>query len=157
MPEPDEFTSDTESDYTKLRDLLVAGQWQEADEETGVVMLKITHRVSSGWITEEDIVEFPSKDLKIIDSLWVRHSKSRFGFSVQSLIWERVGEDYLRFSDAVGWRVDYKWQHYSQLVFGLEAAIGHLPAAPFFTSNGAAIGWAASLPLKLEDCYADDF
>ena len=28
----------------------VAGQWQNADEETGAVMLKIARRVTAGWL-----------------------------------------------------------------------------------------------------------
>lgn len=35
-------------DSTQLRDLLAAGQWQQADQETGVVMLKIAPIASTG-------------------------------------------------------------------------------------------------------------
>lgn len=157
MSGQDEFASDVGVDYTQLCELLAAGRWQEADEETGAVMLKIANRVTAGWIREEDITQFPCPDLETIDYLWVKYSKGHFGFTEQSHIWESVGEDYLKFSDAVEWRVNYNWLHYSQLTFSLEAPKGHLPAAPFYKSGGLAIGWAATLVPKLADCYADDF
>jgi hypothetical protein len=143
---------------TQLQDFLEAKQWKNADEETGKVMREITNRVTAGWLREEDFARFPCLDLKIINDLWTRYSKGRFGFSVQSRIWESVEDNYLRFGDLVGWRVHYRWQAYSELQFSLnDASVGHLPAAPFYKSDGAAIGWAATLTPKLEDCYADDF
>ena len=41
MPELDELTSAVGVDYSQLRDLLAKGQWHQADNETGAVMLKI--------------------------------------------------------------------------------------------------------------------
>lgn len=147
-------------DYAPLRNLLASGQWQKADEETGAVMLRIAHRVTAGLLREEDIQEIPCPDLQMIDRLWLKYSQERFGFTVQSRIWESVGEDYGRFSDSVGWRLYSDWQQwrqYSELLFSLQAPVGHLPAAPFFTSGGAAVGWTASLKPKIVDCYAEDF
>ena len=94
MLEQNELTSAVGVDYTKLRDLLAASQWPEADNETGAVMLKISRRVTAGWLREEDITEFPCPDLNTIDCLWMKYSQGRFGFSVQSRIWESVGQDY---------------------------------------------------------------
>jgi hypothetical protein len=64
---------------------------------------------------------------------------------------------YGKFSDAVGWRHDSDWLKYPQLSFSLQAPIGQMPAAPFFKFNQLPIGWAASLPSKLVDCYGEDF
>ena len=144
MPELDELTSAVGIDYTKLRDTLTAGQWLEADNETGAVMLKIARRLDVGWLSPEDITEFPCPDLNTIDCLWLKYSKGHFGFSVQSRIWQSVGEDYAKFSDAVVWRVDYTWQPYSELIFSIDAPVGHLPASPFYKSDGTAIGWSAT-------------
>ncbi|WP_051470217.1 GUN4 domain-containing protein [Fischerella sp. PCC 9605] len=105
MSEQDKLLSNVGVDYTPLRDLLVAGQWQKADEETGAVMLKIARRVKDGWLREEDFTEFPCLDLETIDRLWVKYSQGRFGFSVQSRIWESVGQDYAKFGDVVGWQL----------------------------------------------------
>ena len=152
-----ELTSAVGIDYSQLRDLLAKGQWLEADNETGTVMLKIARRVDAGWLREEDITEFPCPDLNTIDRLWMKYSQGRFGFSVQSRIWQSVGQDYAKFADTVGWRVDYGWQLHSELQFNLDATSGHLPAAPFFKSDGTAIGWTATLSNKLADCCTVDF
>lgn len=71
-------------DYASLHSLLASSQWQKADEETGAVMLKVARRVTDGWLTEEDITEFPCLDLQTINQLWIKSSQGRFGFSVQS-------------------------------------------------------------------------
>lgn len=49
MSEQDELVSAIGVDYIQLHELLAAGQWQKADEETGAVMLKIACRVTAGW------------------------------------------------------------------------------------------------------------
>ncbi|MFB2922542.1 protein kinase domain-containing protein [Aerosakkonema funiforme] len=89
--EADDLRSDKGVDYRKLRDLLKAGNWKEADEETGRVMLKAAGREKEGWLDDESINKFPCTDLRTIDRLWVKYSKGRFGFSVQKRIWESVG------------------------------------------------------------------
>ena len=157
MSEKDVLISAVGVDYTKLRDLLMSNEWQKADKETGTLMLKIACRVDAGWLREEDITKFPCPDLETIDQLWLKYSQKRFGFSVQSGIWENVGKDYTKFSDAVGWRLDHIWRQYSQLTFSLEAPTGHLPAAPFFKPDDLAIGWAATMTSKLAECYAVEF
>jgi len=116
----DNLTSETGVDYTRLRDLLKAGNWKEADEETVKVMLI------------DLIEEFPCTDLRTIDQLWVKYSNGHFGFSVQKSIWESVGKDYRKFGDRVGWRKgngrNKEWLKYLQLTFSLNAPQGHLPA-----------------------------
>ena len=157
MSQQDELLSAIGVDYSQMRNLLAAGQWQKADQETGSLMLKIARRVTAGWLQEEDIQELPCPDLQTIDHLWVKYSQGRFGFSVQNRIWENVGEDYGRFGDSVGWRLYSSWRRYSDLTFSLLAPTGHLPAAPFFKFNDMAVGWMSSIPPKLVDCYAEDF
>ncbi len=39
-----ELLSDVGADYTQLRDLLAAGKWKEADEETGWTIIKVARR-----------------------------------------------------------------------------------------------------------------
>ncbi len=156
MLEQEKLLSAVGVDYAPLHGLLASGQWKKADEETGVLMLKISRRVTAGWLREEDIETFPCADLLSIDQLWVKHTSDRFGFSVQCRIWESVREDYGKFSDAVRWR-SHDWLQYPKLTFNLNAPVGHLPAAPFFKLNELAVGWTASLPTKLADCCDDDF
>ncbi|MEH2242204.1 GUN4 domain-containing protein [Nostoc sp.] len=146
---PNGLSSEKDVDYTRLRDLLKAGNWKEADQETLKVMLKASGREQEGWLDTESIEKFPSTDLRTIDQLWVKYSNGRFGFSVQKRIWESVGKDYRKFGDRVGWRkwrivvvdkwfglrqkqTDTKseWLNYSDLLFNTSAPEGHLPTTP---------------------------
>ena len=103
-------------DYTKLRDLLAAGNWKEADEETGRVILKVAGRESEGWLRYEDAENFSCQDLGKIDKLWVIYSNGKFGFSVQKQILKSLGGTRIPdqqvwdlFGDQVGWRKEGKW------------------------------------------------
>ncbi|MFM6310751.1 MAG: GUN4 domain-containing protein, partial [Dolichospermum sp.] len=73
-------------DYTKLQDLLAAGKWKEADQETASVMLAVAKPILGFYIDFLDVKgidNFPCEDLRTIDQLWVKYSNGRFGFSVQ--------------------------------------------------------------------------
>lgn len=145
-------------DYAPLENLLASSKWRSADEETNSIMLQLTNRVDAGWLREEDFAALSCLHLETIDKLWANHSQGHFGFTAQSQIWNIVGENYTKFSDAVSWRLNYKWQLYSELKFNLEAPPGHLPAAPFYkVGDEIAIGWAATLPSKLVDCLNESF
>ncbi len=134
----DDLSSERGVDYTRLRDLLAQGKWKEADKETLAVMLKVAEREKDRWLRAEDIEEFPGTDLRTIDTLWVKYSNGRFGFSVQKRIWESVGgtKSYCRFGDRVGWRVNNDWLDYNKLTFTVEAAEGHLPVIPTTSYRG---------------------
>jgi len=127
--------SDKGIDYTHLRHLLQAGKWQAADEETAKKMLEVMNRKSLPFLRRKDIENFPCKDLRTIDQLWVKYSKGYFGFSVQSRILEElggVGEEYGKqiweqFGDRVGWRKKGKWLKYQDIAFNNTAPPGHLP------------------------------
>jgi len=122
-------------DYTRLRDLLAAQKWKEADEETAKVMLKVAKRENQGWLDEDSIENFPCSDLRTIDQLWVKYSSERFGFSVQKRIWKECGgqpgkydyEIWCKFGDRVGWCVKEKWISESEIQYKTNAPPGHLP------------------------------
>ncbi|MDE5124016.1 MAG: GUN4 domain-containing protein, partial [Trichodesmium sp. St19_bin1] len=121
-------------DYTKLRDLLVAKNWKEADLETDKKMLEVAGRESQGWLRVEDVENFPCQDLGTIDKLWVKYSGGKFGFSVQKQIYQDLGgtKDYdykvwNSFGDKVGWRKGGEWLDYSNLTFSDGHYMGHLP------------------------------
>ncbi|CCI20313.1 Serine/threonine kinase (fragment) [Microcystis aeruginosa PCC 9807] len=138
-----ELKSDAGMDYSKLRDLLKAGKWKEADEETLRVMLAVAKREKEGWLRVEDIDNFPCADLRTIDQLWVKYSNGRFGFSVQKQIYqlyERIYRGYRgtreydeeiwrKFGDKVGWRKGGDWLSYKDIIYKDYAPFGHLPAA----------------------------
>ena len=119
--------------YTKLRDLLEAGKWREADAETTMAMLQAAGREKEGWFREEDIEEFSCEDLRIIDQLWVESSQGKFGFSVQKDIYQNLGgqriEVWGSFGTQVGWRKRQGglWWYYDDLTFNLNAPKGQLP------------------------------
>ncbi|WP_442935764.1 GUN4 domain-containing protein [Nostoc sp.] len=99
---PNDLSSEKDVDYTRLRDLLKAGKWKEADQETLAVMLKASGREREGWLDFKSIENFPCTDLRTIDQLWVEYSNGRFGFSVQKRIYGSVGKVYDEFGDRVG-------------------------------------------------------
>lgn len=120
--------------YHKLRDLLAAGEWKEADKETAQVMQQVAERQEEGWLRREDLENFPCEDLREIDKLWRKYSNGHFGFSVQKRIWLEEGgkvdyETECRLAERVSWRVKGEWQRYEDLTFGRAAPTGHLPAA----------------------------
>ena len=149
-------------DYTRLRDLLAARKWKEADEETLKVMLKAARQEKEGWFTKESIENFPCDDLRTIDQLWVKYSQGRFGFSVQKKIWLEVGGkvDYdteCKLGDRVGWRKGGQWLDYSNLTFKIAAQAGHLPWALAHAGwyggwGGAGFGWVCSLASRAISC-----
>lgn len=75
------------------------------------------------------------QDLHAIDSLWVKYSNGRFGFSVQNQIYKSCkGNRFFRdsieneFGDIVGWRPGARWLNdYNNITFDLTAPVGHLP------------------------------
>ena len=117
----DDLRSETGIDYSKLRDLLKAGQWRDADLETYETMIRAVGKKSGGWFTEDELRNFPCTDLLILDRLWVKYSGGKFGFSVQKKIWQECGsptsrgENWDKFCVRVGWQdakatryLDYK-------------------------------------------------
>jgi WD40 repeat protein/O-acetyl-ADP-ribose deacetylase (regulator of RNase III) len=154
-------------DYTRLRDLLAAGQWSEADRETTTLMLKISGREAEGWLREEDIENFSCADLLTIDELWVKYSEGRFGFSVQRDIWQSVGgtknapyRSFCSFGERVGWlKRDLNWLTYSELTFNATAPVGYLPGGlldwlwlSFEKRNDIWYNIISSIGSRLSDC-----
>ncbi len=78
-------------DYTRLRDLLAAKNWKEADEETYLVMIQAVGKREGDHFTSDELLNFPCTDLRTIDRLWVKYSNGHFGFSVQKEIYLSVG------------------------------------------------------------------
>ncbi|HBB30853.1 MAG TPA: hypothetical protein DDZ80_09970 [Cyanobacteria bacterium UBA8803] len=135
-----------EIDYTKLRNLLAAGQWKEADYETYLLMLQIVGREPGETISEDQLSCFPCTELQTIDQLWIDASQGRFGFSIQKDIYLQSGglldskhpstEVRQEFNRRVGWYVEdsgiwYENLTFSEdltfLTFSIEAPVGHLP------------------------------
>lgn len=144
LPEEDNLSSEKGIDYTKLRDFLKTGKWKEADYETYLVMLQAVGRKENDWIREEELLNFPCKDLITINTLWVKYSNGKFGFSVQKEIYLSVGgktdgkydkEAWLKFAEKVEWRRNGEWIMYSDVIFDTTSPNGHLPIGKLFRNT----------------------
>ncbi|HBB34521.1 MAG TPA: serine/threonine protein kinase [Cyanobacteria bacterium UBA8803] len=120
-------------DYVRLRSLLAAEAWQEADKETAALMLKASGR--EGWLRVADIEKFPAQELKIIDQIWREYSGDCFGLTVQKRIWHSLGDikqtdwqAWCSFGDRVGWRWKGNWVSHDRLNFTPDAPLGELPS-----------------------------
>jgi hypothetical protein len=150
-----ELLSDVGANYTQLRDLLAAGKWKEADEETRGVMLTVVGRESIGWLNEDSISKLPCTDLRTVNQLWGEYSESRFGFSVQKRLYEEVGRDLEKLGDRVGWREAGKWLSISALTYDINAPTGHLPGSGAWVTSLVWGLWSRSAEIfyaRLDSC-----
>jgi hypothetical protein len=110
------LSSDCGLNYTRLRDLLKARQWKEADEETHAIMLKLAEKEGKLGFQIQDINRLPNRDIWTIDQLWVNFSNKVFGFSIQKSIYEYEDKDFTKFAEKVGWKkekLNNKQYHFS--------------------------------------------
>jgi serine/threonine protein kinase len=124
----DYLVSEVGLNYNKLRDLLAAKKWKEADRETRAVLCQAVGKSTAACLYTNDIEALPCEDLRTIDRLWVKYSSGRFGFSVQSRIYKGAGEDYGKFCEQVGWATYNSHLPESDLQFNFKAPAGHLPS-----------------------------
>ena len=135
--------------YGKLRELLEAGKFKEADLETTRVMIEITGKAELDEITPDDLKKFPCNAIMVIDQLWQKYSNNRFGFSIQLRLYQNLGgnmdtiraqeNQYLQLvSEKIGWRVNGKLVEYDKFDFSLDAvADGALPGNWWISPYGA--------------------
>lgn len=134
--------------YGKLRDLLAAGEWKEADLETTRVMIEIAEKENLDQIKPEDIQKFPCNAIMVIDKLWRKYSGDRFGFSLQLQVYQDVGgnmdtiraqrNEYLKYtSEKIGWLKDNQLVKREEYDFSLEAPEGGLPGNWWNSPYGA--------------------
>jgi hypothetical protein len=158
--------------YRELVNYLASGSWKEADQETDKLMLQAVGQEAEqrGYLTLEEIRNFPCEDLLLIDQLWVKFSGGKFGFSVQKQIWLEVGgkldfckdekaaiSAFQEMSDRNGWRVEGSYISYRQVIFDTsKAPKGHLPS---FAGLGGVrggdlwgVGGFSSLASRLVNC-----
>ena len=76
--EPKLISRTTGVNYTKLRRLLRAGQWREADQETERTMLAAAGRSATDWLRTKEIETFACEDLRTINQLWLTTSNGKF-------------------------------------------------------------------------------
>ena len=162
------------ADFTKLDYLLAQQAWKMAEEETLKMMLKITNKNRRDeYLSEDDLLNFPRNELKIIDQLWRKYSNEKFGFSVQKKIWKEVdvdaqtglsnaykGDTFRKFGEKLGWRHEI---HGNAWYFNLtnnliEAPQGHRPCLemfpPDYSTLGGGISWNCIIWTGLLSLYS---
>lgn len=75
---------------TELEPALQRQQWQEADQITLELMLKLTGYEAQGWLDAEAMGKLPCNPLHEIDRLWRRYSNEKFGFAPQLQVFARL-------------------------------------------------------------------
>lgn len=136
--------SEKDVDYRNLRNLLKAGKWREADQETLEVMLKAADRERDRWLFGSSLETFPGKDLQTINLLWMTASNGHFGFSIQKKIWAECGspmtyhDDWTTFGNRIGWCKGDNWLNYPNLKF--DPAISFLGELPHAVRGGSPDG-----------------
>ncbi len=136
--------------FSHLRDLLAAGNFKAADQETAQILMNAIGKTLE-TIAPSDIETFPLAPLRIVDRLWRKYSSDRFGLSTQLKIYREVGGDFntviaqdeavlLAFCERVGWRKDGKSILQSDWEASLASPAGFLPISWWRTPYGMKIG-----------------
>lgn len=145
------------NNYYFLEELLKIGKWQEADQETKRILLKLFGQQEDKGLGVEEIRNLPCEVICTIDKFWKSYSNERFGLSVQQQIWQNLksskpknksilsrlknilGEaekegnnknqkdNWYCFGERVGWYQEKNWISYQNIAFELNTAVGSLP------------------------------
>jgi tetratricopeptide (TPR) repeat protein len=132
--------------FRTLESLLKAQDFRAADQVTNKIMLAVANRENQGWLRKEDAANFPCKELRSIDQLWLKYSRGKFGISVQQQIYQSLGgtkeynlDVWRSMADRVEWRRNDNWLFYSDLNFSQTALSGHLPTSVRWGEGGACL------------------
>ncbi len=131
---------------SQLEAALQAQDWEAADNETRRILQSFVH--PGGDIFAQPIPTLiPPEVIQAMDRLWIKASNGRFGFSVQAEIWEELRlqtpDDTNIVTKAFGDHVDWTrtvpnedyiftspdWLTEPELIYSLDASVGHLPWA----------------------------
>lgn len=152
----------------RLKKLLELGKLKDADDETKRLLLELAGRERDGWLRPEDIKSLSPQALSVIDQLWTKYSHGRFGFSVQSKIWQQlrcsssadtatqtVSEN--RFGQFVHWRAGNMWlSPWDTFSYDMQASQGSLPREYIFTLSGwlsYSKGWTGYLLWRFDEIF----
>ena len=119
-------------DYSLLRDLLAAGEWEKADDETRLKLIEMAgeEAVIRGWVYFTEVKDIPIADLRTVDDLWLSYSKGRYGYSVQKKAWVKSRKVWTKFFQEIDWvqgenNAYRKWP--LEFNWVADAKKGHLP------------------------------
>ena len=118
--------------YTLLRDLLAAGEWEKADDETRLKLCQLAGEEAEAreWVYFTEVKTIPSTDLRTMDALWTAYSRGRYGFSVQRQLWVAEKRRWGPFFTRVGWTMGANKAYRkfpSEFLWQADAPKGHLP------------------------------
>jgi GUN4-like len=133
-PLPDDLSSDKGIDYTQLRDLIREKKWEEANQLTSVLFLKVADQEQQGYLVNKDTQNLACKDLRTINQLWMRYSDNHFGLSVQARLWESIGgaTSYDRSSSDAGYQLSRRFEG----LVGWNSSQGNSAIAPGAVPDG---------------------
>ena len=77
--------------YDRLQTLLKNEEWLEADKETSRLILAISGETDIENLRPNEVENLDCSELQVIDRLWLNYSNNRFGFSVQTQIYQELG------------------------------------------------------------------
>lgn len=170
---PDDLSSEKEVDYSILQFYLKNGNWEEADYQTYLAVLKCYGLIEGQRLLDiqmegkyhEIIIKlaesFPITDLKTINQLWLKYSQGKFGFSVHKKLLIKcngiLAGNLELFYRTVGWTREKQstsgtshWEYlgYNNLDFSLGAPTGHLPSYRFLSHDMST--WSNFMPYLLK-------
>lgn len=124
--------STSPSSFQRLNDLLASGEWEEADNETRAMLIKIAGEgaIKRKWVYFTEARAISVDDLQTIDKLWKHYSSDRYGYSVQKQIWIQSGKRWAKFFKKLDWvqgenDAYRKWPE--EFFWKKDAKQGHLP------------------------------
>ena len=120
------------ADYTLLRDLLAAGEWQKADDETRLKMCELAgeEAFTREWVYFTEVKDIPAADLSTMDALWKAYSGGRYGFSVQRSLYLAEKRKWGNFFKRIGWTQGDNGAYRkfpTEFLWQADAPKGHLP------------------------------
>ncbi|NES83397.1 MAG: hypothetical protein F6K10_19430 [Moorea sp. SIO2B7] len=126
----------------ELHFFMKSANWKDADLKNVRIMLYIADREKEGWLDRPDIKNFSCQKLRTLNTLWVKHSDGKFGFSVQKQILDKIiaerglpkGE-YDKLLDETWYEWWEKVNWFAEIFNKNKAEEGHLPLAPWNTKD----------------------
>jgi hypothetical protein len=117
-------------DYAPLQQTLMAQSFEDADRLSMQKLCELAgpDEVRRKWLYFTEVEQFPTTDLRTLDTLWRLYSEGKFGFSRQREIWLGLGQNWDRLWLTIAWKKDNLWTRYpTEFIWDLSAPDGHLP------------------------------
>ena len=127
---PVPLESERNLDFSRLQELLAAGEFEQADLASVRLMCQLAGPAAEKrkWLYFSEVPQLPVTDLRTIDALWRAYSDGKFGYSVQRKLWQNLNKNWDRLWVEIGWKEGNHWTRYpGEFTWDLSAPKGHLP------------------------------